>query len=676
VGGLAPEPRGILPSNGINATQNRHFLALPVVRSFGASARAYPEEVPDPRPYRELTPAALIGGILVGALLNMGIVFAGLQIGFTIVGSTVAAVIGFGILRGILGKGSILEVNIFQTVASSVNTVNAGIIFTVPVLFLLGFEEQINYSALLLAAVGGSLLGVVMIIPLRKQIIEFERLRFPEGVAVATILKSPGAGLEKAKLLMMGVLLSAGLATATSLEWLPGEFNLGELLHAPAAVSIVFAASFLSLGAGYLAGRGGLVVLYGTILNYWVLVPIAILLGWVPAEYGGLGLFDFVYGRAPSPTDSAGAAQILADGPAYAAEFLRDFAHYTSRHVGIGMILGGAVAGILLAMPALKSALGSLRSGGNTGRREEVPISVLNGGLALGMLMLFFATKLAGGPELGWGQVFLVTLAGGAWLWLAGLVVAQTTGRTDWSPLSGLALIAIAIMMGILGTGDQFIVPAVTVGAAVCVATSMCADMMADLKTGYLVGSRPYRQQVAQIATCWIGPAIALGTVIILWKAYGFGPDQAKLLYDRAQAAGPEALAEFIDVRGGSQTQLPSGVPELGAPQAGALESAITIVQQGDVPVGKYAGGAILGMVVSFLVSPGLGVMVGLSMYLPFKYMIVFGIGGILNILVSRRKGMRWAEEKGVPFAAGLIVGDALVGVFFALLEVGSSMLA
>ena len=119
--------------------------------------------VSDRAPYRELTPAALIGGILVGALLNMGIVFAGMQIGFTIVGSTVAAVLGFGILRGLLRKGSILEVNVFQTVASSVNTVNAGIIFTVPVLFLLGFEERIDYGSLILATTAGSLMGVAII---------------------------------------------------------------------------------------------------------------------------------------------------------------------------------------------------------------------------------------------------------------------------------------------------------------------------------------------------------------------------------------------------------------------------------------------------------------------------------------------------------------------------------
>ncbi len=522
----------------------------------------------------------------------------------------------------------------------------------------------------------GSLLGVVMIIPLRKQIIEYERLRFPEGVAVATILKSPGAGMEKAKLLVAGVVLSGGVAVCTHMEILGESFNLGQMIGIPGAITFILATSMLSLGAGYLAGRGGLVVLYGTILNYWVLVPIAVWLGWVPAEYGGMELFSFVHDNFVVPEGTVLAeGQTLPAGKVYASNFLGDFSHYTSRHVGIGMILGGAVAGILLALPALKSALASLRTGGKTGRREEVPISVLNGGLILGMLMLFFATKLAGGDHLSWGKVFAVTLAGGAWLWLAGLVVAQTTGRTDWSPLSGLALIAIAIMMAIMGTDSVYVVPAVTVGASICVATSMCADMMADLKTGYLVGSRPLRQQIAQILTCWIGPAIALGTVIILWEAYGFGPDQAKVLHDRALEAGGQTWIEYQEA-GGTETVLPKGKPELGAPQAGALKSAIQIVQQGDVPVGKYAGGAILGLVVSFLVSPGLGVMVGLSMYLPFEYMIVFGIGGILNILISRRKGVRWAEDKGVPLAAGLIVGDALVGVLFAIYEVASSMAA
>ncbi len=617
---------------------------------------------------RELTWTSVLLGVVVGAVLNTGICYAGLQIGFTIVGSTVAAVIGFGLLRGLLGRmvqgcGSILEVNIFQTVASAVNTVNAGVIFTVPVMFLLGRQDQLDYPALLLAVTAGSILGVVMIIPLRKQIIEFERLRFPEGVAVAAILKSPGAGIHKALLLVAGITISALVSMATH-DWgtvapvLPESFNVGEMLGVPAGFRLIFAVSLLSLGAGYLAGRPGLAILYGTILNFWFLIPLCIGLAWIPE-----GWEDLNVSFAGRPEGAYAAADAFAGA----------FAHFTSRHVGIGMILGGALAGIVIALPALKAALASLKSKGDGGEQEEIGVGVLNWGMGAGLLMLLVAAKLSGGDAVGWGKAVAVTAVGGAWLWLAGLVVAQTTGRTDWSPLSGLALIAIALMMTILGTDDVFVVPAVTIGAAICVATSMCADMMADLKTGYLVGSRPIKQQIAQVATCWIGPGIALATVILLWQAYAFGPDQAGVLHDRAMEAGGQTLEDYR-AAGGTPTKLPDGTPTLGAPQAGALKAAIHIVQSGDVAVGKYIAGAVLGLVVSVLVSPGLGVMVGLSLYLPFEYMIVFGLGGVISIILTRRKGSRWAEDMGVPVAAGLIVGDALVGIVHALMKVSESI--
>ena len=624
--------------------------------------------------YRELTPASLVGGILVGLLLNMGICFAGLQIGFTIVGSTVAAVLGFGLLRGVLRKGSILEVNIFQTVASSVNTVNAGVIFTIPVLFLMGRQADINYYALALAVTAGSILGVVMIIPLRKQIIELERLRFPSAVAVAAILKSPGAGVQKAQLLVLGFIVSGVVTLVTTLAEYP-SVNVGEAIGIPAKFHFVFAISLMSFGAGYLAGRPGLAILYGTLLNFWILIPVCIAFGWVPLEFSHVTTEGLEHSEA--------------------GKFIGAFAHFTSRHLGIGMILGGAIAGIAIALPALKAAIASLRSTPEEGPREEVSLRTLNAGMALGFLLLLVATKLAGGEHVSWLKAVLAAAVGGIWLWLSGLVVAQTTGRTDWSPLSGLALLATVIMMAILGTDDNGIIPAVTIGAAICVATSMCADMMADLKTGYLVGSRPARQQVAQIATCWIGPGISVAVVVLLWNAYAFGPNQALDLYEIREAQGEKALTAYEEA-GGSKTELARGIPELGAPQAAALESAITLVknatedtkaanlppqkstieqlESAGIPVMKYLAGLTIGLLVSLFVSPGLGVMIGLSLYLPFKYMIVFGIGGLLSIYISRRYGTRLAEDKGVPIAAGLIVGEALVMLGFAIKEIVSSL--
>ncbi|MEZ6020026.1 MAG: OPT/YSL family transporter [Planctomycetota bacterium] len=633
------------------------------------------------RPYRELTPASLIGGVLVGALLNMGIVFAGLQIGFTIVGSTVGAILGFGLLRGILGKGSILEVNIFQTIASSVNTVNAGIIFTVPVLFLLGYREQgLSWSlgssqwiALLIAGISGSLLGVVMIIPLRRQIIDFERLRFPSAVAVATILKSPGAGMEKAVLLVIGMLI-AGTITFCAMDWsdlawvqavvewikpgaktlLPDHFNLGEIIGAPAGLrsSSPFrcSASARVSWPGVPAWRS----CTGRSSTTGADPPIA----WPWAGFRRRCGFDFWGKDYETGAGLSGA-----------------FRNFTANKVGIGMILGGAIAGLLLAAPALKAAIASLAaSKGQGGRQEEVGLGVIGVSTVVGFLGLLVAAHMAGGDFVTWPTALLVGAAGLIWLWLAGLVVAQTTGRTDWSPLSGLSLIAIAILMALLGVkNSESILPAVTIGAAICVATSMCADMMADLKTGYLVGGRPYKQQVAQLATCWIGPGIALLTVWLLWHVFAFGPDQAKILYERAVHSGSDAVAALTAAGGGPET-LAKGVPKLEAPQASALEAAINIVQSGDIPLGKYLTGFALGLLVSLLVSPGLGVMVGLSLYMPFMYMIVFGIGGLLSVICMRLFGAKAVESKGVPLAAGLIVGEALVSIVNAIIKVVSSL--
>ena len=363
-----------------------------------------------PGKIRELTVASIVGGIAVGAILNMGIVFAGMQIGFTIIGSTVGAILGFGILRGVMRKGSILEVNVFQTVASSVNTVNAGIIFTVPVLFLLDMQADIDYLSMTLACIAGSVLGVVMIIPLRKQIIEFERLRFPTAVGVAAILKSPGAGVEKARLLVFGIAFSIAIKFLT-LDWIKfgnkieESYDVGALLGLPAGLHMVFAVSLLSLGAGYLAGRPGLAVLYGTLLNFWVLAPICAAWQWIPA-----GASSGDAWAAVQAVDLTGNTE-----EAYATfgTFITQFRTLTSRHVGIGMILGGAIAGLLVAAPALKAAIASLRTVSVTGRREEVSFGVINAAMFVGLILLLLAAKLSAGDLVGWGTAIVVTLIGG-----------------------------------------------------------------------------------------------------------------------------------------------------------------------------------------------------------------------------------------------------------------------
>ena len=161
-------------------------------------------------PYPEITLPAILVGYVIGALIALSIGYASLILGFSIEGSELAAILGFGVLRGAMRRNSIIENNINQSLASSVNAASAGMMFSVPALFILNYTD-FNVPLMVLGCITGGVLGIAFIIPLRKQMIDFERLPFPGGIAVATILKSPGAGVRKAWLLIGGALLSAAI---------------------------------------------------------------------------------------------------------------------------------------------------------------------------------------------------------------------------------------------------------------------------------------------------------------------------------------------------------------------------------------------------------------------------------------------------------------------------------
>ncbi len=160
-------------------------------------------------PYPELTTTAVVVGYFLGVVIAVSIGYASLILGFSIEGSELAAILGFAILRGMLRRSSIIENNIVQTVASSVNAASAGLMFSVPAIFILGYGGDFNPVILTFGAIAGAYLGIAFIIPLRKQMIDYERLTYPGGVAVATILKAPGAGIRKA-LYLVGAAVAAG----------------------------------------------------------------------------------------------------------------------------------------------------------------------------------------------------------------------------------------------------------------------------------------------------------------------------------------------------------------------------------------------------------------------------------------------------------------------------------
>jgi putative OPT family oligopeptide transporter len=556
--------------------------------------------------YPELTVTAVLIGNFLGAIIAVSIGYASLILGFSIEGSELAAILGFAILRGMLRRSSIIENNIVQTVASGVNGAASGLMFSVPAIFILGYGSDFNPVLLTFGAIAGAFMGIGFIIPLRKQMIDYERLTYPGGVAVATILKSPGAGMRKAIFLLGAAALSGGLhflSQYTGVEY----YDLGALLRWPEYMNGIWYLSLLTIGVGYIAGKGGVAFIIGGYVCYWLLAPL-------------LSNFDML------PTDPA------------TSTFTRDpeaLRLMLFRPVGIGMLIGGAVAGVALAFPMILSAVRSMQNAARAESvvsRDEMPIKLLYIAIG-GAAVLLAVMAILSSEKMGIGRGIVMALIGTLWVWIAGVILSEAIGRTNWSPLSGMTLIAVTILIFIssgLGDTKAAVVSAIMVGAAACVAMSQATDLMLDLKTGYLVGATPRMQQYGQFLGAWLGPILIVGLIFVLHEAYTLGSDK------------------------------------LPAPQGQALASMVSGIVGGDVPVQKYLAGAGLGALLS-IAQPGLGITVGLGFYLPFSIVLTYSIGTLLRVLSDWKLGHRYAEDVGIPAAAGVIVGEALIGVGFAI---------
>ena len=560
--------------------------------------------------YPELTVTGIVVGYFIGALLALSIGYAALILGFSIEGSELAAILGFGVLRGVLRRRSIIENNINQSLASSVNAASSGMMFSLPAIFILGYTD-FNWQLTILGCITGGILGIAFIIPLRKQMIDFERLAYPGGIAVATILKSPGAGSRKAVLLLFGAAVSGlvhGISQATSYDSVP----VGAWLNLPEFMNATWYLSLMTIGVGYLSGRGGVYFVIGGYVCYWILAPLLNAQGLLPsaAELDGTAVTTYLWRSLFRPT-------------------------------GIGMLVGGAITGVFLALPLIVSAVRSMQQASQSRTvvsRDEMPIRLLYIAVAAAFVLLFVIAQLSV-DTMTFGRGAAMAVLGTLWIWMAGVILSECIGRTNWSPLSGMTLIGITILIFVAsGLGDRdTVVASVMVGAAMCVAMSQATDLMLDLKTGYLVGAIPRKQQAAQFLGTWLGPMLVMALLFIL------------------------------------NQDSPLGGEKYPAPQGQALASVISGLLGGDVPTDKYIAGAGLGAILSASGIGGLGILVGLGFYLPFSIVLTYTIGTVLRLFTDGKLGRQFSDNVGIPVAAGLIVGEALVGVGFALYRIAAA---
>ncbi|MFQ5851533.1 MAG: OPT family oligopeptide transporter [Candidatus Binatia bacterium] len=439
----------------------------------------------------ELTFRAAALGIFLTLVFGGANAYLGLKVGMTVSASIPAAVLSMAILRGILRSGTILENNIVQTIASSGESLAAGVIFVVPALIFLGLPA--SQSLIFLLAVTGGLLGVLLMVPIRKHLIEEEhdRLPYPEGTACAGILQAGEEGGKKANTVFLGLTVGGGFKfLMAGLKLWPERAGL---LIRPLSTLLSFDVSPALLGVGYILGiRISSLVFAGGLLGWFVIIPLI--------------------------------SHFLAVPVLSANDALALWSKYV-RYIGAGAVLGGGLASLARTLPAFRGAFkaafeGLKKRGPTTG---DLPMTWVFGGIGGLFLLLFlvpsfhlnvFGALLA----IVFASLFVTVAA-----WIVGVI------GSSQSPVSAMTiatlLIVSVIFVAVGYTGEAGMISALSLGAIVCIAAAISGDTSQDLKTGFLVGAVPRHQQVAEIIGV-LAPSAVIGWVLfLLHRAYTLGSE-------------------------------------------------------------------------------------------------------------------------------------------------------
>ncbi len=643
----------------------------------------------------ELTLRAVLLGAVLGLVFGVASTYLALKVGLTVSASVPIAVVAIAVLRPRGGKRAILEHNIAQTTGSAGESVAAAVVFTVPALIFLGYPLEIGSTTLI--ALAGGVLGVLMMVPLRRYLIvkEHGKLRYPEGKACAEILRVGETGGTSAKKVFVGMGIGAGLKTvqaifggvvATVGTKLSAFFGTRLAYFDKAFVGCDFDPALL--GVGYIIGyRTSLIMVAGSLMSALILIPLIYTFG---AQAPG------VFGFGTKPIAEMDWGEIY---KAYA------------RHIGAGAVATGGIFSLIRALPAIRSAVWNsakgLFGGGSQSSPErtdrDTPMPVLLAG-AVGLIALIWLTPMFEMPLLG----AVMILAFG---FLFAVVSSRITGEvgSTSNPLSGMTIAvlmgtcAIFLMNGWTDTQHKKLV--LTIGAVVCIAVSQAGTCSQDLKTGFLVGATPVLQQ----GTLVIG--VLTSVLAVGFTAYSLNlatTSDEKVVAPFAVADGllagharvtprqkeePGSTQELILVRLGP-ADLPKdqklepgnylvdpatkaavfrrndgiGSGRLSAPQASLMATMIDGILDQKLPWDLILIGAAIAMFMELLGIGSLTFAVGL--YLKVQYTMPVFLGGLVRKFADRRYGRvpdADEEPEGTLFSSGLIAGAAILGVFAAM---------
>ena len=580
--------------------------------------------IPADKVVPEFTVFSVILGAILAVVFGGANAYLGLRVGMTVSASIPAAVISMGVIRFVFKRDSILENNLVQTIGSAGESLAAGAIFTMPALFMWAAEGLCDVPSMIeigLIALCGGILGVMMMIPLRSALIvkEHGTLGYPEGKACAEVLMAGEAGGSKSSTVFAGLGIAAVYKFVTDgLKVFPSEVDYTIPAYKGSGIGVDVLPALA--GVGYICGpRVSSSMFAGSTIAWFVLMPLIALFG-----------SDLIIYPA-----TASVAELWAQGGTWSiwSTFIR--------YIGAGALAAGGIISLVKSLPMIfttfiaafkdygKGSAGVLRT------EQDISMKVV---LATCLVIAVFMWLFPAIP---------VSFLGALIVLIFGFFFATVSSRmvgligSSNNPVSGMSiatlLIATIILKATGSTGAEGMVGAIAIGSVICIIAAIAGDTSQDLKTGFLLGSTPRKQQYGELIGVCVS-AVAIGAILYLLNAaWGFGSE------------------------------------ELGAPQAMMMKMVIEGVMGGEMPWALVFTGVFIAVAIEILGLPVLPVAIGI--YLPIHLNAGIMLGGLVRLFVEKRK---YASEKakndciqsGILYTSGMIAGEGVVGILLAVFAV------
>ncbi|MDO4621236.1 MAG: oligopeptide transporter, OPT family [Lachnospiraceae bacterium] len=582
--------------------------------------------VPADKVVPEFTIFSVILGAILAVVFGGANAYLGLRVGMTVSASIPAAVISMGVIRFIFKRDSILENNMVQTIGSAGESLAAGAIFTMPALFMWAAEGITDMPSMLeigVIALCGGVLGVLMMIPLRSALLvkEHGTLGYPEGTACAEVLMAGEEGGASASTVFAGLGIAAVYKfIADGLILFPSEVDYTIDVYKGSGIGVDVLPALA--GVGYICGpKVSSYMFAGSTIAWFVLMPLIALFG-----------SDLVIYPA-----EVSVAQLFAESGTWGL-----WSKYI-RYIGAGALVAGGIISLIKSLPMIVTTFAAAFKDYGKGQKsvlrtdQDIPMRNV---IIICLLIVVFMWLYPGIP---------VSLIGAVIILIFGFFFATVSARmvgmigSSNNPVSGMAiatlLIATLVLKAAGSTGGAGMVGAIAIGSVICIIAAIAGDTSQDLKTGFLLGSTPKKQQYGELIGVCVS-AIAIGAILYLLNAaWGFGSEQ------------------------------------LGAPQAMMMKMVIEGVMGGQMPWAMVFTGVFLAVVIEILGLPVLPVAIGI--YLPIHLNAGIMLGGLVRLFVEKRKYRSEKEKEasiqsGILYTSGMIAGEGVVGILLAVFAVAN----